>query len=83
MTQNESILNHLRDGNSITPLEALNLFGCLSLAQRIHNLKRDGYLKYNEKIVDVWEVEKRRSRVQRLFNKKPLKKWKRYSLKKI
>lgn len=39
MTQNENILNHLKKGNKITPLEALNLFGCFRLSARIHDLR--------------------------------------------
>lgn len=38
-----NILTHLRTGSSITPLEALKLFNCLSLAQRIYDLREDGY----------------------------------------
>jgi hypothetical protein len=37
------ILRHLAKGQSLTPLEALNLFGCLSLSQRIGELKREGW----------------------------------------
>ncbi len=43
MTQSTMILNHLMSGNSLTPLESLNLFGCLSLSQRVGELKRAGY----------------------------------------
>lgn len=39
MTQNESILEHLKSGKTITPLEALDLFQCLRLASRINDLK--------------------------------------------
>lgn len=42
-TQAQAILNHLRDGNSLTSLEALQLHGCFRLAARIHELRRDGY----------------------------------------
>lgn len=38
MSQNKAILQHLQKGNSITPLEALHLFGCLRLSARIHDL---------------------------------------------
>jgi hypothetical protein len=43
MNQNQQILNHLRNGKSITPLEALNEYGCLRLGARIHDLKRAGH----------------------------------------
>lgn len=42
-SQNEKILKHLLNGNSITPLQALHKFGCLRLSARIHNLRSDGY----------------------------------------
>lgn len=37
------ILNHLRAGKHLTALEALNRFGCLRLAARIDDLKKDGH----------------------------------------
>ena len=43
MTQNEQILLHLQQGKSITPLDALNLFGCFRLGARIYEIKRMGY----------------------------------------
>ena len=42
MTQNQEILRYLRRGRSLTPLSALNLFGCLRLGARVHDLKRQG-----------------------------------------
>lgn len=41
-TQNAMILAHLRAGNEITPLEALEKFGCLRLAARISDLRATG-----------------------------------------
>jgi len=41
-TQNKSIKKYLIDGNSLTSLEALNLFGCLRLSGRIYDLKKEG-----------------------------------------
>ena len=40
------ILKHLQDGNKITPLEALNKFGCFRLGAVIFVLKQEG-----------WEIE--------------------------
>lgn len=40
--QNELIEKHLRLGNTITPLEALNLFGCMRLGARIWDLRKKG-----------------------------------------
>ena len=38
MTQTEQILEYLKQGHSITPIEALNAFGCFRLGARIWNL---------------------------------------------
>ena len=43
MSQNQDILRHLKAGNSITPLDALNLFGCFRLAARIYDLRLQGH----------------------------------------
>ena len=40
-SQNKQILEYLKNGNSITPIEALNLFGSFRLGARIKDL-RDG-----------------------------------------
>ena len=42
-SQKDKILKHLEDGNSITPIEALEQFGCLRLADVIFRLKQDGH----------------------------------------
>ena len=41
-TQAGRILAYLKRGNSLTPLEALERFGCMRLGARIHELKRRG-----------------------------------------
>ena len=43
MNTNERILEYLQKGNSITPIEALDKFGCFRLSTRIWELKKDGY----------------------------------------
>jgi hypothetical protein len=43
MTQTQQILNHLQLGKTITPLEALDLYGCLRLGARIWDIKQLGY----------------------------------------
>lgn len=43
MNQNEQILAWLKQGKSITPIEALEEFGCFRLGARIADLKRDGW----------------------------------------
>lgn len=40
-TQASNILAHLKEGKAITPLEALNLYGCFRLAAVIYILKND------------------------------------------
>ena len=40
MTQVELIFKHLRNGNSITSLEALDKFKCFRLADVIYKIKR-------------------------------------------
>ena len=42
MTQKQMIMNHLRTYGGITPLEALNRYGCFRLGARIADLKNDG-----------------------------------------
>ena len=42
-TQAGRILAHLRAGNRLTALEALDAFGCFRLAARIHELRREGW----------------------------------------
>ena len=37
------MLNHLKNDNGITPLEALNKFGAFRLSAIIFDLKKDGY----------------------------------------
>lgn len=55
-SQEDLILAHLQAGKSITPLEALKLFGCLRLSGRIFDLKRKGF-QIEE--VDVQDGNKR------------------------
>jgi len=39
--QHKAILDHLRAGKTLTVLEAIQLFGCYALSQRIGELIRD------------------------------------------
>ena len=43
MTQNKLVLQHLLNNKSLTPLEALNLYGCFRLSARILELRKKGY----------------------------------------
>ena len=40
MSQTENILKHLKRGKRITPLEALNRYGCFRLASRIYDINK-------------------------------------------
>ena len=43
VSQAKNILAHLLQHRTITPLEALNQYGCFRLAAVILNLKKDGH----------------------------------------
>nr|DAN55810.1 MAG TPA: helix-turn-helix domain protein [Caudoviricetes sp.] len=51
-TQSNQILEYMRQGNSITPLEALNLFGCMRLGARIYDLSQAGHVIHREMVHD-------------------------------
>jgi hypothetical protein len=42
-SQNEEILRYLQSGKTLTPLEALEQFGCFRLGGRIYDLKKQGH----------------------------------------
>jgi hypothetical protein len=42
-SQNYEILEYMKAGNSIAPLEALKLFNCWALSSRISDLHKLGY----------------------------------------
>ena len=49
--QNTKIAKWLEAGNSITQMEALNIFQCFRLASRINDLRKRGLAIVTEKIV--------------------------------
>lgn len=60
-SQTAMILGHLRSGKSITPLDALDLFGCFRLGARIYDLRQSGH-KIEKELIDVggrWVAEYR------------------------
>ncbi len=61
-SQNEQILRYMQSGRKITPMEALNDFGCMRLGGRIFELKEAGY-----KIQDEWLKLPSGKRVKRYF----------------
>jgi hypothetical protein len=42
-SQNNRILQHLKKGKPITPIDALNLYGCFRLSARIKDLRDEGH----------------------------------------
>lgn len=42
MSQTNLILEYLKRGNTLTPLEALDRFGCFRLSARIENCRKKG-----------------------------------------
>lgn len=53
MTQTTLILDHLKANHTITPLDALRLYGCMRLGARIWDLKRLGFKIRSEIVTDV------------------------------
>ena len=51
-SQKDRILDYLMEGHSLTPLEALNLFGTFRLGARIADIKAEGYLIRTDRVKD-------------------------------
>ena len=49
MTQNETVLNHIKTHGEITSLEAFELYRITRLSGRIHDLRREGHNITTEK----------------------------------
>ena len=45
MSQNKLILDHLKSGKTLNPLQALRLYKCFRLAARISDLREDHDIK--------------------------------------
>lgn len=43
MSQSQQILDYLKQGNKLTPMQALHKFGCFRLSARIYEIRRAGY----------------------------------------
>lgn len=52
MSQKLEIQRALAKGDKLTPLLALNRFGCLSLSQRVGELKREGW-PVKSKLIEI------------------------------
>jgi hypothetical protein len=61
-SQNRAILAYLKSGKRITQLVALELFGCMRLPSRIHDIKKAGVaikdqfitLANNKRVKEYW-----------------------------
>ena len=51
-SQNAMILNFLKSGGSLTPIEALQKFQCFRLAARMNDLRNKGYVIETEILKD-------------------------------
>lgn len=72
MAQTVDILKYLIEGNSITPLEALQKFGCFRLGARIWDLKKLGFL-IDSKLVTTQSgkhIAQYKLKISRELNKK-------------
>ncbi len=49
-TQNDAILAYLQAGGTLTPLDALERFGCFRLGARVWDLKERGYNIVSERL---------------------------------
>jgi len=52
MTQEERVINYLKDNSSINSIQALNELGIFRLASRVSNLKKQGH-KITSRMIPV------------------------------
>lgn len=50
--QTQSILEYLKKGNSLTPLDSLHIFGCFRLGARIFDIKKMGFNIKTEMVIE-------------------------------
>lgn len=61
MTQNEMIIEYLKEHKTMTPIDAFYEIGCMKLATRIGELKREGYnIETKMENYVTWRGEKKR-----------------------
>lgn len=65
-THNAKVLAHLQSGKSITPIEALDEFGCFRLGARIYDLKQAGHT-IQKQMIEVETREGGTARVAEYF----------------
>ena len=71
MTQEKAVLEYLKTGKTLSPLEALDKFGCFRLASIIHSLKQDGHQIETSEGVSHRDGKKKRFGVYRLVKLAP------------
>lgn len=49
-SQNEAVLQYLRDNSGITPIHAIKKLGVLRLSARIHDLRAQGHTIYTQMV---------------------------------
>lgn len=57
--QNEAIKKHLQSGKSLTPLDALYLFGCWALSSRISDLHKQG-MRIKTDMIEITSAGKKK-----------------------
>lgn len=62
MSQKERMIQDMRKGHGVTPLDALTLYGCLSLSQRISELRKDGFI-----FIEQWVALPNQKRVKKFY----------------
>lgn len=50
-SQNEMVLNHLKSGKKLSPLEALERYGIFRLGARCYDLKKQGHLIVTQMVI--------------------------------
>ena len=70
LTQDENIKRHLEGLNLITPLYALNVFGCFRLSAVIHRLRQEGmdivteFVTFGNKTFACYMLKQRHEEIQ-------------------
>lgn len=68
-SQKRAILEHLKRFGSIEPLMALREYGCLCLAERIRDLREDGYKIVTEKMTVIGQISGKPVQIANYFLK--------------
>ncbi|MFA5300179.1 MAG: helix-turn-helix domain-containing protein [Lutibacter sp.] len=76
-SQEKRIEDYLLRGNSITPIEALERFGCFRLGARIFDLKKKGFEIKTETVTETKVIQP--SFFEKLFGGKPIIKTKHFA----